>query len=253
MRAPLAAAPADPRLTAVSAEQHARYLSRAEASDVEGAVVAIDVLRAFSTAAYAFAAGASHIVLVGSVAEALDYKRAHPGVLAVGENHGLFPEGFDFSNSPAAIARADLRGRVLVQSTSSGTRGVVAAHRATRLWCASLVNASATAAAVRESGLGVPAYVLTGRAEPDQTQWGLDDRATAELIEARRRQAPVDMAAIRARVADTTEAARTRALGARHAAESDIELCLDVDRFDFAMEVSRVEDRLCLRRVALAR
>src|SRR5262245_58456035 len=97
----------------------ARYLSRAEAVAVDGAVVAIDVLRAFTTAAYAFASGARRIVLVGSVAEALQYKSEHPGVLALGEDGGHWPEGFDFSNSPAAIARADLRDRVLVQSTSS--------------------------------------------------------------------------------------------------------------------------------------
>ena len=227
---------------------HARHLSRAEAGDVDGAVVAIDVPRAFTTAAYAFAAGARSIVLVGSVAEALDYKREHPEVLALGEDQGHWPLGFDFSNSPSAIARVDLRGRVLVQSTSSGTRGVIAARRATRLWCASLVNASATAAAVRESGLGVPAYVLTGRAEPSQGDWGLDDLATAELIEAQRRGSPIDVAAIRAMVANTTEAARTRALDVRHAEATDLERCLDVDRFDFAMEVTRDGERVSLRR-----
>jgi phosphosulfolactate phosphohydrolase-like enzyme len=46
----------------------------------------------------------------------------------------------------------DLDGRDLVQRTSAGTRGVIAARSATRLWCASLVCASATAAAVRDSG-----------------------------------------------------------------------------------------------------
>jgi 2-phosphosulfolactate phosphatase len=226
----------------------ARHLSRAEAGDVDGAVVAIDVLRAFTTAAYAFAAGAKSIVLVGSVVEALRYKREHRGVLALGEDQGLWPEGFDFSNSPTAIARADLRGCVLVQSTSSGTRGVIAARCATRLWCASLVNASATAAAVRTSGLGVPAYVLTGRADPSQAGSGLDDLATAELIEARRRGSTIDVAAVRASVANTAEAARTRALASRHAEATDLEHCLDVDRFDFAMEVSRQGDWALLRR-----
>ncbi|HTV24513.1 MAG TPA: 2-phosphosulfolactate phosphatase [Polyangiaceae bacterium] len=229
--------------------ERALHLSRAEAVDIDGAVVAIDVLRAFSTAAYAFAAGARHIILVESVAAALDYKRAHLDVLALGEERGHRPEGFDFSNSPAAIARADLRGRVLVQSTSSGTRGVVAARRATRLWCASLVNASATAAALRASGLGAPAYVLTGRADPSQADAGLDDRATAELIEARRCCSTIDVGAVRARVANSAEATRTRALGARHAEASDIEHCLDVDRFDFAMEVIRRDGCAVLERV----
>ena len=136
----------------------ARFMARWEVADVVGAVVAVDVIRAFTTAAYAFAAGASHIFLVDSIAQALAVKAADPDVLAMGEDRGRRPPGFDFSNSPVAVAAADLGGRVLVQRTSAGTRGVVAARSATRLWCASLVCASATAAAVRSSGLGAPTY-----------------------------------------------------------------------------------------------
>ncbi len=142
-----------------------RFLPRWEVADVTGAVVAVDVIQAFTTAAYAFAAGARHIYLVDSVAEALAMKDADRNLLVMGEHHGRRFAGFDFSNSPVAIAAADLDGRDLVQRTSAGTRGVIAARSATRLWCASLVCASATAAAVRESGLGDPTYLITGNFE----------------------------------------------------------------------------------------
>jgi hypothetical protein len=82
----------------------ARFLPRWEVGDVTGAVVAVDVIRAFTTAAYAFAAGAKHIYLVDSVEEALAVKRAEPDVVLMGEDHGRRPPGFDFSNSPVAIA-----------------------------------------------------------------------------------------------------------------------------------------------------
>ena len=49
----------------------ARFITTAEAGEVAGAVVAVDVLRAFTTAAYALAGGARHIYLVATVAEAL--------------------------------------------------------------------------------------------------------------------------------------------------------------------------------------
>jgi hypothetical protein len=42
----------------------ARFLPRWAVADVAGAVVVVDVLRAFTTAAYALAGGARHIVLV---------------------------------------------------------------------------------------------------------------------------------------------------------------------------------------------
>jgi 2-phosphosulfolactate phosphatase len=41
-----------------------RFVGRWQVSETSGAVVAVDVLRAFTTAAYAFGAGASRILLV---------------------------------------------------------------------------------------------------------------------------------------------------------------------------------------------
>ena len=108
----------------------ARFVGIEGAHDVDGAVVVVDVLRAFTTAAYAFAAGARHVYLVAGVDEALAFKASRPGVLAMGEEHGRRPAGFDFANSPTELAAADVGGRVIVQRTSAGTQGVVAARRA---------------------------------------------------------------------------------------------------------------------------
>ena len=47
-----------------------RFLARWELAEVTGAVVVVDVIRAFTTAAYAFAAGADHIFLVDTLDEA---------------------------------------------------------------------------------------------------------------------------------------------------------------------------------------
>jgi len=224
----------------------ARFLPRWEVGDVTGAVVAVDVIRAFTTAAYAFAAGAKHIYLVDSVEEALAVKRAEPDVVLMGEDHGRRPPGFDFSNSPVAIAAADLAGRVLVQRTSAGTRGVVAARCATRLWCASLVCASATAAAVLASGLGPPTYVITGNFEDRPDMNGADDLATAQLIERARVGDSLDATRTAQFVAESDEAARTLKLGDGDAHRDDIAYATRVDAFDFAMEVTRIGTRLRL-------
>ncbi len=217
----------------------ARFMPRWQVAEVTGAVVAIDVIRAFTTAAYAFAAGARHIYLVDSVAEALALKHAEPEVVVMGEDRGRRPDGFDLPNSPVAVATADLDGRVLVQRTSAGTRGVVAARSATRLWCASLVCASATAAAVGSSGLGAPTYVITGDFQDD-------DLATAHLIERARLGCDLDAARTAGLVAASDEATRTLTLGHGHVDPDDIVYATRVDAFDFAMEVRRVGDRLQL-------
>src|SRR5690606_2691817 len=104
----------------------ARFLPPAEAHRAEGAAVVVDVLRAFTTAAAAFAAGAEHIVLVGTVEEALALKRANPGWLAMGEAGGRWIEGFDLSNSPFQTLARELTGAVIVQRTGAGTQGVIA-------------------------------------------------------------------------------------------------------------------------------
>jgi 2-phosphosulfolactate phosphatase len=225
-----------------------RFLARWEVVDVTGAVVAVDVLRAFTTAAYAFAAGARHIFLVDSVEEALSLKAGDPSLLLMGEDRGRRVDGFDFSNSPAEVAGAALDDRVLVQRTSAGTRGVVAARSATRLWCAGLVCATATAAAVRASGLDDPTYVITGRMTGDRQTNATDDTATAELIERARLGLDIDAEKTSQFVANSDEARRTLALGPGHVDPEDIAMATRVDAFDFAMEVQRIGDRLRLDR-----
>ena len=110
-----------------------------------GVVIVIDVLRAFSTAAYAFSRGAKEIVLVGSVEEALSLKSQIPNAKAMGEVGGLRPEGFDFGNSPTYIDEAELSGITLIHRTSAGTQGVVRSQGAEILLAASFVVAGATA------------------------------------------------------------------------------------------------------------
>jgi 2-phosphosulfolactate phosphatase len=217
-------------------ESDARFFAAWEVAEFTGPVIAIDVLRAFTTSAYAFASGASAIYLVASVAEALEHKARHPGVLAMGEDGGLRPDGFDFSNSPVAVAEADLRGRTLVQRTSAGTRGALAARSASRVWCASLVCASATARAVLASGLGAPGYVITGRFE-DRPDLGQDDLAVALFIEQARQGLALDPERVAREVEQSDEARRTLALGAGHVHPDDIAYATRVDAFDFALEL----------------
>jgi 2-phosphosulfolactate phosphatase len=228
----------------------ARFLPATQASAATGAVVVVDVLRAFTTAAYAFAAGARRIWLVESADDALALKADRPGTLAMGEDRGRRLPGFDFANSPSEIAAQDLTGCDLVQRTSAGTRGVVAATSATRRWCASLVCGSATAAAVNASGLGAPAYVITGWFGDERP--GHDDMETARLIERARTGLPVRATETAQAVANSREAAVTLALGTEHVDPADVELATRVDFFDFAMEARQTPRGLELTRTNLA-
>lgn len=199
-----------------------------------GLVVSIDVLRAFTTAAYLFAAGVPRITLVAGVEEAFELRRQDAGRILVGEENGLIIPGFDFNNSPSAFIGRDLRGVNAVLRTSAGTQGVVKAVRASARMGASLVCAGATVRHIQHSGADDLTLVETGRNEPG---WGDEDAACADLIEAGLRGLPVDQAEIVRRVRKSIDARRF----AGHRSDSppiDLDLAVEIDRFPFAIVVT---------------
>ncbi len=90
-----------------------------------GVVAVIDVFRAFTSAAVALANGASRIIMVRSVEEALGLRQTGVGQFCIGEVGGRAPDGFDFGNSPFEIASVDCHGKTVIQRTSAGTRALV--------------------------------------------------------------------------------------------------------------------------------
>src|SRR5260370_15203182 len=105
-------------------------VGRYEAAEARGVVIVIDVIRAFSVAAYALAGGAQALWLVRTVEEAFALRERNPGVLLIGEvGGGLIPR-VDLHNSPALMTASDPRGRILVPRTGAGTQGALALAQA---------------------------------------------------------------------------------------------------------------------------
>jgi 2-phosphosulfolactate phosphatase len=91
--------------------------------------VVIDALRASVTITSALVVGVVKVIPVLTVAEARAYLDRE-GYLVAGERGGVQIEGFHFGNSPTELGRqaAEVRGKTLVLTTSSGTRCVEAAR-----------------------------------------------------------------------------------------------------------------------------
>lgn len=234
-------------------ESASRFRAHWDVADITGPVVAIDVVRAFTTAAYAFAAGAREIHLVETLPQAYALLDANPVWLAMGEERGRKPERFALSNSPVHAANADLDGRTIIQRTSAGTRGALAARNAQPLLCASLVVASATAAYLDRVAPRVDAtYVITGRFADAPDTTGDEDLAAAEHIDTlrRHRAARSDPHAVIQRVITAPDTIHTRSLGHDHVHPDDIDRCTAIDRFAFAMVATRTNDGVVLRTVA---
>ena len=207
-----------------------------------GLVVVIDVLRAFSTAGYAFSKGAECITLVGTPEEALALKAQIPGALVIGEVHGLPPEGFDFGNSPTEIVEYDLRGRRLIQRTSAGTQGVVRSVNAKMLFASSFVVAEATVQAILRLEPARVTFVVTGRYTNGE------DRACAEYLEVRLRGQTPDPEPYLERVRNALELGHMPVDQFPDIA-SDVDYCTRLDAFPFAMPITREQGRFVMRAV----
>ncbi len=215
-------------------------------STAGGAVVVIDVLRAFSTAAYAFAAGAGSIALVSTVEQALELKQRHSEDILIGEVDGLPVAGFDHGNSPAEIVGLDLRGRNVIQRTSAGTQGMVASVRAAPLLAAGFCCARATARKLAAIGPDTVTFVITGSFAPDH---GDEDAACADYIQALLAGPRPDVQPFLERVRRSCAAARFLEPGHADLPLADLEYCLQADAFDFAMCAERSGEQLTLRAV----
>lgn len=218
-------------------------------AQAEGVVVVIDVLRAFSTAAYAFAAGAKQIMLVSAVNEALALRQRFPDALLMGEVGGLPISGFDFGNSPAQLAGMDLRSRRLIQRTSAGTQGVVRSQRADVLLTSSFVVAGATVAYLRQLAPRRVTFVITG-AEHDSGSplQGDEDAACADYLEALLRGQQPDPELYFQRVRGAPDGLKFGNSLRPDFPAIDLDYCTRVDHFPFAMRV-RQEDGLFLMEI----
>ena len=84
-------------------------------------VVIIDVFRATSTIAAALYNGAKCIIPVDSVAQAIEISKSISGI-AAGERDGMIAEGLEHGNSPMEYHRSFIENKILVLTTTNGTR-----------------------------------------------------------------------------------------------------------------------------------
>jgi 2-phosphosulfolactate phosphatase len=215
--------------------------------ELHGAVVVIDVLRSFTTIAYAFAQGAREVIPVDSVESARGLRERYPDALAIGAVGGGAPApGLDIGNSPAKVAELDLTGRRIIQYTAGGTRGLVACDHAVVLLAASLVCATATASYLRLLNPPSVTLVVTG-IWTDRD--GDEDHACADLIEALLRGEDPPRARFAERVRNSDFGRRFSAGTDPNLPPGDLECAAAADRFSFAMPMNRLRDGLLIRPV----
>ncbi len=159
-------------------------------------VLVVDVLRASTTMITALDNGCAGLVPVADPAEALRRKRAAgDGALVAGERRGETVAGFGPRNSPLEFPRERVGGRLVIFTTSYGTRALLAARAASAVGVAALVNVTAAAAWALAGGRDVTVLCAGERGAVS-----LEDQVCAGLL--------VDRLVRAEPRAETTEAAR---------------------------------------------
>ncbi len=214
-------------------------------------VVVIDVWRSFTTAAYAFAAGAQEILVVASADDAFTLHSRFPKaiLMGLGELGGKPAAGFDYGNSPAELSECDLQGRRMIQCTPNGTPGLVRSVRAKTLMAGSFVCAGASVDYLQRQASERVTFVCT--------EEGIADRACADYMAALLRDEKPEADGLLENIREDwrekahillergvlTEAQKDKL-------EADLNCCLALDRFDFAMVVQRNKGLFVMEAVA---
>ena len=220
-----------------------------DAREARGTVVIIDVFRAFTTGAIAFDRGAREIVLVAEVEEALDLRRRGIGDLLMGEVDGKRPDGFDLGNSPYEISQVDLTGKTLVQSTRAGTVGVAAAAtQAGTIYPSSFVVAEATVKAILREDTPLVSIIAMG----DRARYRSDEDEHCALYLRNLLEGRVpDAGAVRSLVLAGGQTQKFFDQSQPQYHPQDVELALQLNRFPFAMKISREDGLLVARKEAV--
>ncbi|MCR9214619.1 MAG: 2-phosphosulfolactate phosphatase [Proteobacteria bacterium] len=204
-----------------------------DAANATGTVVIIDVFRAFTTAAVALSKGAERIVMVDDLDTARELRKNGVGRYCLGERKGIKPPGFDFGNSPVELQNTRLDGETLIQTTSNGTRGILAAGGAERIYAGSLVTAKATAQAILNGPKQLVTLVAMG--ENDSVRADEDEICALYLRSLLLGLKPD------AKAVATTIKTMSRRRDTEVMSVADVEHCLKIDSEAFAIRVTETE------------
>jgi 2-phosphosulfolactate phosphatase len=105
-------------------------------------VIVIDMLRASSTICYALANGAKAVVPLLEIEETLQLgeQLGREFVVLGGERRGRIIDGFDVGNSPGEYTPERVTGKLVLFTTTNGTRALAHASQANRVLVGAAVN-----------------------------------------------------------------------------------------------------------------
>ena len=153
--------------------------------------VVFDVLRATSVMVTGIANGASGFIAVEEIEQALEQRRKFPNALLAGERGGLRITSkqsggieFDLGNSPREFTTECVSGRVVISTTTNGTRALRACESADAVVVSSFLNLNATANWILSRSVSRIVLVCAGTGDSTALEDILCAGAICELLAA---------------------------------------------------------------------
>jgi 2-phosphosulfolactate phosphatase len=232
-------------------------------------VIVIDMLRASSTICYALAAGVKCVVPLLETEETLELAKqlGREFVVLGGERRGHIIAGFDLGNSPSEYTPERVKGKMMLFTTTNGTRALVHAHEADHVLVGCVVNRAAIAQAMRfaprvdilcagtdgeitgEDILAAGAIIDRLLADSSADTWRLSNTAVAAH---KQWQGVVELAELAERsIAEELAIALRDTTGGKNLIrgghEADLVSCAQVDLLPVVPELNRTTRQITLR------
>jgi 2-phosphosulfolactate phosphatase len=128
----------------------------------------------------------------------------------------------------------DFRDKTIIQRTSAGTQGIVTASRAERLYAASLVTPEATVRAILAGSTDQVCLVAIGDNGINRTE---EDELCAIHLRNRLEDRPGDPEATRRLILAGGEVGRFHDPSRPYLHPEDVDIALDIDRYNFAIRI----------------
>lgn len=212
------------------------------ARKAKGLVVIIDVFRSGTVECFAVDQGVNELYAVDSFDQAKALA-AEKGGKVIGEKSDVDMADFDFTNSPTLLEESDVAGAVMVHTTNSGTRGLVACPEADEVIAGTFVNAGAVVRYIQSREPEVVTLVAIGTEGIIRAQ---EDMMCAMYIKNELEDYPNSFKTLKSFLANVDSSEKFFDENRPDSPESDFEKCMDLDRFDFVLRAEPVSDG-CVR------
>lgn len=194
-------------------------------------VVVIDVIRAFTTACYAYSRQPKVIYPVAGISDAKAWKKKDRSVILVGERFGISIPGFDYNNSPSQMELADIHGKTVVMTTTAGTRGLHNAPPGAHVITGSFVNSGAITAYIQKENPPRVTFLCT-----DDRYYDSEDFLCASFIKSRLEGKPLTFSSIRAHIRRHPATKMFLEAPLIPTSRRDFALCMEIDVFPFVLK-----------------